>query len=209
MKVSSSMFAAAGLILALAAGCTSSGGSPQAASSAGAGTASAPAQERTRTGSAVLDLSSMLQGTFEGTTPGNGLNVIVTGTVSPATATQYNLPVRVTGKYQDAGVREQGVIRLENQGQGVSLQYIPHFDPAAGVLATDSLRFAPQELEAACNFDVSPRGDGFFGETTGATTCARAIHGAIGKWSFEVEPGSIRIRNSGTGETLRFRRVSK
>jgi hypothetical protein len=31
---------------------------------------------------------------------------------------------------------------------------------------------------------------------------------AIGKWTFEVEPGSVRLRSSDSGETLRFKRVS-
>ena len=200
------------LALALAAGCSSSGSPPPGVASPGApsaGTGTPPAQTRETTASEVLNLASMLTGTFEGSTPGNELAVIVTGTVSPATATIYNLPVRVTGKYQDAGVREQGVIRLENQGRTVSLTYLPHFDPTASLISSEALAFTPQELEAACNFDVVPRGDGFYGQTLGQTTCARAIRGAVGKWSFEVEPGSIRIRNAGTGETLRFRRTSK
>jgi hypothetical protein len=35
------------------------------------------------------------------------------------------------------------------------------------------------------------------------------MRGAVGKWTIEVEPGSIRIRNVKSGETLRFKRVSK
>ncbi|MGE5277337.1 MAG: hypothetical protein ACM3SU_10115 [Acidobacteriota bacterium] len=197
------------LALALAPGCSSSGGGSHPSGAAPAGAATAPQATRETTASEVLNLASMLTGTFEGSTPGNELAVIVTGTVSPASATVYNLPVRVTGKYQDAGAREQGVIRLENQGRSVSLTYIPHFDPTAGLISSEALAFTPQELEAACNFDVVPRGDGFYGLTLGQTTCARAIRGAVGKWSFEVEPGSIRVRNAGTGETLRFRRTSK
>ncbi len=197
------------LAVALASGCSSSGSGSPPSGAAPAGAATAPQATRETTASEVLNLASMLTGTFEGSTPGNQLAVIVTGTVSPSTATIYNLPVRVTGKYQDAGVREQGVIRLENQGKSVSLTYIPHFDPTAGLISSEALAFTPRELEAACNFDVVPRGDGFYGQTLGQTTCARAIRGAVGKWSFEVEPGSIRIRNAGTGETLRFRRTSK
>jgi len=197
------------LAVALASGCSSSGSGSPPSGAPPAGAATAPQATRETTASEVLNLASMLTGTFEGSTPGNQLAVIVTGTVSPSTATIYNLPVRVTGKYQDAGVREQGVIRLENQGKSVSLTYIPHFDPTAGLISSEALAFTPRELEAACNFDVVPRGDGFYGQTLGQTTCARAIRGAVGKWSFEVEPGSIRIRNAGTGETLRFRRTSK
>jgi len=179
---------------------TSSGGSSQASG--------APPDDKPKATNAVLEIGPMLTGTFQGTTPGNNLSAVIVGNSSPNVGSVYNLSMRVTGTYRDGGVREQGVIRLENQGRTVSLQYIPHFDPAAGTLTTDALRFTPRELESACNFDVKARGDGYFGETVGSTSCARAIHGAVGKWSFEVEPGSIRIRNSESGETLRFKRTS-
>jgi len=179
---------------------TSSGGSSQASA--------APPDDKPKATNAVLEIGPMLTGTFQGTTPGNNLSAVIVGNSSPNVGSVYNLSMRVTGTYRDGGVREQGVIRLENQGRTVSLQYIPHFDPAAGTLTTDALRFTPRELESACNFDVKARGDGYFGETVGSTSCARAIHGAVGKWSFEVEPGSIRIRNSESGETLRFKRTS-
>jgi hypothetical protein len=36
-----------------------------------------------------------------------------------------------------------------------------------------------------------------------------ALRGAVGKWTVEIEPGSIRVREVKSGETLRFKRVSK
>lgn len=207
MRALGKIVPAACLVLAIPSGCLASGGSSPGAASPGAGTASAPSRERTA--SAAFDLASMLTGTFQGTTPGNDLRVVVTSALDPSSATAYSLPVRVTGKYRDEAVRQQGVIRLENQGRAVSLTFVPHFDPTVGLTSVDALRFTQQELEAACNFDVVARGDGFFGQTLGSTMCARAIRGAVGRWSLEVEPGSIRIRNSETGETLRFRRISK
>ena len=169
----------------------------------------AAGQSKERRANPVIDLANMLTGVWEGSTPGNSLSAVITSAVSPAPADVFNLPVTVTGKYQDDSVRQQGVIRLENQGRVVYLTYIPHFDPTVGGLSSDALRFTPREIESACSFDVAPRGDGFAGTTSGATTCARAIRGAIGKWSFEVEPGSLRIRNVETGETLRFKRASR
>jgi hypothetical protein len=202
--------AGAFLVLTLAAGCSSSAGTAPSTSSTGASSqsASTPPENRERPVNAVVDIGPMLTGTFQGSTPGNNLTAITTGTLSPTNGSIFNLTMRVTGTYMDSGVREQGVIHLENQGRTVSLQYIPHFDPAVGMITSDALQFTPRELESACNFDVKPRGDGYVGETVGTTTCARAIRGAVGKWSFEVEPGSIRIRSSDTGETLRFKRVS-
>ena len=167
------------------------------------------AEPRRAAANPAVDLGSMLTGTFEGSTPGNNLTAVLLGTLSQSTGTEFNTSMRVTGKYNESPIRQQGVIHLESRGQTVYLQYIPHFDPTVGTLTTDMLRFTPRELESACNFDMKPRGDGYVGETIGTTTCARAIQGAIGKWTFEVEPGSIRIRNSGTGETMRFKRTSK
>lgn len=169
----------------------------------------ARAQAEERRVNQALDLGGLLAGTWEGSTPGNSLHVVMTNVVSPAPGSVFNVAVTVTGKYQDTAVRQQGVMRLENQGRVVYLTYLPHFDPTVGGLSTDVLRFAPNELESACSFDVAPRGDGFAGTTTGATTCARAIRGAVGKWSFEVEPGSLRIRNVDTGETMRFKKTTR
>ncbi len=173
------------------------------------GAAQTPEGARANPVSLALDLGPMLTGTFEGTTPGNALKAVltVTGAVSPSD--NYSLALRVTGTYADAGVREQGLLNLQNAGRSIVLQYTPHFDPGVGILSQDFLQFTPEEERSTCSFDVKPRGDGYFGETTGSSTCARAIRGAVGKWSFEVEPGTVRIRNSGSGETLRFKRVAK
>ena len=75
-------------------------------------------------------------------------------------------------------------------------------------MSANAARFSEEEANAACGLVMDAKGDGFAGETVG-TTCARAIRGAIGKWSIEVEPGSMRIRNTKSGETLRFKRVEK
>jgi hypothetical protein len=56
---------------------------------------------------------------------------------------------------------------------------------------------------------MAPRGDGYEGETMGSTSCTRAIHGVTGKWTLEVEPGAIRLRNVESGETLRFQRAAR
>jgi hypothetical protein len=165
--------------------------------------------DRSRPVSMALDLGPMLTGTFEGTTPGNNMKAVltVTGAVSPSD--NYSLALRVTGKYSDAGVREQGLLNLQNAGRSIVLQYTPHFDPGVGMLSQDFLQFTPEEERSTCSFDVKPRGDGYVGETIGSSTCARAIRGAVGKWSFEVEPGTVRIRNNESGETLRFKRTAK
>ena len=155
----------------------------------------------------VFELSSMLSGTFQGSTPGNDLRLTIrSATTDPSHL--YDLYVQVSGKYQGNNVRQQGLIRLESQGNGVYVGYIPHFDPTVSPLSANVARFSESEANAACGLVAEPKGDGFMGETVGST-CARAIRGALGKWTIEVEPGSLRIRNVKSGETLRFKRVSK
>lgn len=154
-----------------------------------------------------FELSSMLSGTWQGSTPGNELLLqIRSATTDPSHL--YDLFLQVSGKYQGQNVRQQGLIRLETQGKSVYFGYIPHFDPTASALSTDVARFTEEEANAACGLVMDPKGDGFAGETVGST-CARAVRGAIGKWTIEVEPGSIRIRDTKSGETLRFKKSGK
>ncbi|HTY42954.1 MAG TPA: hypothetical protein VMH79_13860 [Thermoanaerobaculia bacterium] len=157
--------------------------------------------------SRIYQISSMLSGTFEGSTPGNHLTL----NLSPVTlepARPYDLFLSVVGTFEKDSVVQQGVIRLETQGKDIYFTYIPHFSPQVTALSNDAGRFTERELSSACSFIMNPKGDGFGGETLGTTTCALAMRGAIGKWSVELEPGAIRLRNSDSGETLRFRKTA-
>jgi hypothetical protein len=154
----------------------------------------------------VAAVAALLSGTFEGSTPGNHLKTDVRPvTLDPGHS--YDLFLTVSGQYQDDYVRLQGVIRLEQQGQGALLTYIPHFDPTVTSLSSDAGSFTERELSSACTMSLSPRGDGFFAETPGTTSCSFALRGAVGKWTLEIEPGGLRVRNVQSGETLRFREV--
>jgi hypothetical protein len=155
----------------------------------------------------VFDLSTILSSSWEGSTPGNSLKLEIRS-VPTDPSHQFDLFLQVTGAYQGTNVRQQGLVRLESQGRGVYLGYVPHFDPAVTALSPDAARFNEREADAACGFNLKTKGDGFVGETVGST-CVRAMRGAMGKWTIEVEPGSMRIRNVESGETLRFKRVSK
>lgn len=153
------------------------------------------------------ELSAMFSGTWQGSTPGNELLLqIRSATTDPSHL--YDLYVQVSGKYQGQNIRQQGLLRLEPQGKSVYVGYIPHFDPTVSALSTDVARFTDEEANAACGLVMDPKGDGFAGETVGST-CARAIRGALGKWTIEVEPGTLRIRDVKTGETLRFKKGGK
>ena len=155
----------------------------------------------------VYDLAAILSGTFKGVTPGNDLRL----DLRPAPADlqhQHDLFLEVTGKYQGEVVRRQGLLRLELQGGSVYVGYIPHFDATVTSLSPDANRFTESEANAACGISLKAQCDGFAGETPGAS-CVVALRGAAGKWTIEVEPGSIRLREVKTGETLRFRRAGK
>jgi hypothetical protein len=155
----------------------------------------------------VLDLAQILSGTFQGTTPGNELRLdlrpVTTDSEHP-----YDLFLEVVGKYQGQNIRRQGVVRMETAGKDVYFGYIPHFDATVTAMSTDATRFTPSETNAACGFHLKPVGDGFTGETSGSS-CAVALRGVVGKWTVELEPAGIRLRSAESGETLRFRRVSK
>lgn len=155
----------------------------------------------------VFDLSSMLSGTWEGSTPGNGLRLEIRS-VTTDPSHPYDLFLSVSGKFQETNVRQQGLIRLESQGKSVYFGYIPRFDATVTALSPDAARFSENEANAACGFHMKPEGDGFSGETSGSS-CAVAMRGARGKWSIQIEPGSIRLQDTKTQETLRFKRVTK
>lgn len=157
--------------------------------------------ERAR--SSLTDLVSMLSGRFRGTTPGNALNLDLS-TLGARVGTRFDLFLTASGRYRDTNVRRAGLLRLETQGQDVHAAYIPHFDPTVTPLSREATRFTEDELRAACSFYFHPSGDGYIGETQGSTTCAQAIPGAVGKWTVEVDPVGVRVRNVSTGETLRF-----
>ncbi len=156
----------------------------------------------------IYEIASILQGRFEGSTPGNHLGLdMSTVTIDPSHP--FDIFVQVTGRFENDSVRQQGVIRLESQGTDIYFTYIPHFDPSVTVLSNDIGRFTESELTSACSFTMKPRGDGFAGDTLGITACALAMRGAVGKWSVELEPGSIRVRSVDSGETLRFTQTQK
>jgi hypothetical protein len=157
--------------------------------------------------SPVFEVATILSGTFKGSTPGNELRL----DLRPVTTDRehlYDLFLECSGKYQGVNVRRQGLVRLEAQGAKVYLGYIPHFDATVTSLSPQATRFTESEANAACGLTLIPRGDGFAGETPGST-CAAALRGVIGKWTVELEPGSIRLRDVKSGETLRFKRESK
>lgn len=169
----------------------------------GCSSAARPSGPGESAGSSLTDFASMLSGRFQGTTPGNGLRLELS-TVGASTGTRFDFFLLSSGSYRDTNVRRAGLLRLETQGRNVHAIYVPHFDSTVTPLSREATRFTQEELEAACNLYFHPSGDGYIGELAGTTSCSRALPGAVGKWTVEVDPGNIRVRNVESGETLRF-----
>jgi hypothetical protein len=153
------------------------------------------------------DLANMLSGVFVGSTPNNHLKLDIQ-TINSDPGNEYDLFLAVSGEFETTTVRQQGVIRLQPQGRGVYFGYVPHFDPTVTAVSPAADRFTEREASAACGFMLNEKGDGFSGETLGSA-CALAMRGAIQKWTLEIEPGTIRLQDPKTGETLRFTKLVK
>jgi hypothetical protein len=151
------------------------------------------------------DLVSMLTGRFQGTTPGNELQLELS-TLGAQAGTSFDLFLTTAGRYRDTNVRRAGLLRLQTQGKDVHAAYVPHFDSTVASMSRSAALFTPEELNASCSLYFEPNGDGFVGETRGGVTCAQAMPGTVGKWTIEVDPAGIRVRNVESGETLRFAR---
>jgi hypothetical protein len=133
-----------------------------------------------------LNFARQLVGRYVGVAgPGNNLRMVV----QPGRPVQeeQRLTVTVLGKYNGDNVHFDGLLALQPQGQSVRLIW-------AG-------------RRSDCQVDIHPAGDGFEGVTMPGA-CQTAFQSPTpGKWQFQTEPGSFRIRNVETGETLRFRKT--
>jgi hypothetical protein len=137
---------------------------------------------------AYLAMAKQLVGHYDGVAgPENQLRVVI----QPARPNfdEKNFTVTVQGKYNGNNVSFVGVLSLQPQGE------------------TARLIWATKRSD--CQVDIHPEGDGFIGVTTPGT-CQTAFQNPIlGKWEFQTEPGSFRVRSLETGETLRFRKAAE
>ena len=133
-----------------------------------------------------LNLARQLAGRYVGVAgPGNNLRIVV----QPGRPVQeeQRLTVTVQGKYNGSNVRFEGLLTLQPQGQTVRLIWTGR--------------------RSDCQVDIHPEGDGFGGVTLPGTCQTAFQNPTPGKWQFQTEPGSFRLRNVETGETLRFRKT--
>ena len=154
-------------------------------------------------GAAIDNLSRYFAGNYQGATPGNHLMLQVTP-VSISINHPYDYFLSISGKFENTNIREQGVLRIEPQGDSIHLGYIPHFNPGSSALSPGVGRFSSDELSAGCGVYLKIIGDGFGGDTR-PSECARAIRGSAGRsWHIEIEPNRITLKDVKTEETLRF-----
>ena len=149
-----------------------------------------------RTGSdAAWNVASMLSATYQ--TEGGDLRLDISGADTPVGSEGINLFARASGRYGERTVSEQGVVHVENQAGDVLVAYIPRFDPMITALSPGATNVSASELRAACTVYLGSSGQGYSGRTSGTTSCAQAIGGAVGEWAVEVQPGMIRFTTRG------------
>jgi hypothetical protein len=137
-------------------------------------------------------LARQIVGWYDGVAgPDNHIRVIVQpGQPVAGRPSTYQFQVTLQGKYNDSNVSLLGALVIEPQGDGARLAW-------ATRRSTD------------CQVDIHPAGDGFEG-TSGANACQTGFQSPTpGRWEFQMEPGSLRIRSVETGETLRFRKIEE
>lgn len=137
-------------------------------------------------------LARQIVGWYDGVAgPANHLRILVQPAQPVAgEASAYRFTVTIQGKYNGTNVNLTGALAIEPQGESARLQW-------ATRRSTD------------CQVDIHPAGDGFEG-TTAAGACQIAFQSPTpGRWQFQMEPGSFRVRSVETGETLRFRKSER
>lgn len=182
-----------GLVVALLAG---SGCASDTRAGAGGG----------RTGAtSAWSVASMISGTYQA--EGSDLRLDISGADTAVGSEGINLFARASGRYGERTVSEQGVLHIENQAGDVMLAYIPRFNPTITSLSPGATDVSAAEVNSACTVYLGPSGQGYAGRTSGTTSCARAIGGAVGEWGVEVQPGLIRFTSRGQ-EPIVFRKTT-
>jgi hypothetical protein len=159
-----------------------------------------------RTGAtSAWSIASMLSGSYQA--EGNELRLDISGTDTAIGSEGVNLFATASGRYGERNVREQGVLHIENQAGDVMLAYIPRFDSTITALSPGATQVSASEISSACTVYLGPSGQGYAGRTSGTTSCARAIGGAVGEWGVEVQPGMIRFTSRGQ-QPIVFRKTT-
>lgn len=166
--------------------------------------ASGAGSDRRVTGS-TTELASMFTGRYEAVGSGLRLDVASTGAAT-GLGEGTNLFATIAGTLDGQNVREQAVLNLVNDAGDIRMTIVPEFDPTASPLAPGGIASSQLELNSACVVYMQPVREGYEGSTRGTGTCVRAVQGAVGEWTIQVQADTIRFTNLRNQEqTLVFR----
>jgi hypothetical protein len=164
--------------------------------------ASGTGSDRRVTGS-TSELASMLAGRYQA--EGTGLHLDITTTGTPL-GEGVNLFATLTGEHDGQNVREQALVNLRNDAGDILVTIVPEFDPTASALAPGGIETSQLELNSACTVYLEPVRQGYEGTTSGSGACIRAVQGALGQWTIEVQDDTIRLSSlRDRQQTLVFR----
>jgi hypothetical protein len=164
--------------------------------------ASGTGSNRRVTGS-TSELASMLAGRYQA--EGTGLRLDISSLGTRVGEGGLHLFTTVTGALGGQSVQEAAVLHLENDGGDIRVTIVPELDSTASPLSPGSIQSSQLELNSACVVYLQPVRQGYEGTTEGSGTCIRAIQGATGQWTIQVQDDTIRLTGVKDRQTLVFR----
>lgn len=145
---------------------------------------------------------SLLSGRFEGTGEGNDLALELQRLRDPRMSS-ITLLVTVSGAYKGVPFGRSDLLRVRSDGTSPEASYLPDVDPNTARLAKAGRRFGNDRNRQACYVPFKPKGRGFIAEAP----CGDLFPGGKGKWTMELQRGTIRLRSLEANETLDFART--
>jgi hypothetical protein len=166
--------------------------------------ASGTGSNRRVTGS-TSELASMLAGRYQA--EGAGLRLDISSLGTRVGEGGLHLFTTVTGTLGGQSVQEAAVLHLENDGGDIRVTIVPELDSTASPLSPGSIQSSQLELNSACVVYLQPVRQGYEGTTEGSGACIRAVQGATGQWTIQVQDDAIRLTGVRDRQTLVFRQA--
>lgn len=150
----------------------------------------------------LVAAASLLSGRFEGAGAGNDLALELQRLRDPRVSS-VTLLVTVSGVYKGVSFERSDRLRVSSLGTSLEGSYRPDVDPNVERLASPVKRSGKDRNRRVCSVPFKPKGDGFIAETS----CGDLFPGGNGRWTIELQPGTIRLRSLASSETLEFSRT--